>query len=295
MKKDRTLPASSPGGAVQMPTPMLSLSAGRLRFDRTQWFSESEQAGVKLVLVLSGSISYQLERSAPVRLCGPSVHLRLRDAPHDVLHGMEQGSDLEYVSASLPMSGLASSLGLKPQGLADAMEAGAPGDSGASGACGSLIRDAQASAAQRAVAQQILHCPLQGAARQLYLAGKGLELLALCMPLPGEEDLSGRGRQQLERAAQLLRERLDDPPGLRALAREVGLNVNKLTQGFRQCFGCTVAEWLLAQRMARAYELLASARMDVAQAAALSGYSPSHFSKVFQRHHGVLPSALRRG
>lgn len=191
MNKDRTLPASPPGGAVQMPTPMLSLSAGRLRFDRTQWFSESEQAGVKLVLVLSGSISYQLERSAPVRLCGPSVHLRLRDAPHDVLHGMEQGADLEYVSASLPMSGLASSLGLTPQGLADAMEAGAPGDCGASGACGSLIRDARASAAQRAVAQQILHCPLQGAARQLYLAGKGLELLALSMPRPGKKTCPG--------------------------------------------------------------------------------------------------------
>lgn len=287
MNKDRTLAAPTPGAAVQLP--MLSLSAGRLRFDRTQWFSESEEAGVKLVLVLSGSISYQLERSAPVRLCGPCVHLRLRDVPHEVLHGMEQGADLEYVSASLPMAGLAPSLGLTPQGLADALQARSHGASGA------LIRDAEASAAQRAVAQQILHCPLQGAARQLYLAGKGLELLALSMPRSEEEDLSGRGRQQLERAAQLLRERLDDPPGLRALAREVGLNVNKLTQGFRQHFGCTVAEWLQAQRMARAYELLASARVDVAQAAALSGYSPSHFSKVFQRHHGVLPSALRRG
>lgn len=266
--------------------PMLRLAGGRLRFDRTQWFSEREEPGVKLVLVLSGCISYQLDEGRSVRLSGPSVHLRLRDAPHAVLHGMEQGADLEYVSASLPLAGLAQGLGLTAQGLADALEAGPQG---------SLVRDGLASTAQRCVARQILHCPLQGAARQLFLASKGLELLALSMPgADPAQATAERAAQQIERAAQLLRDSLQDPPGLRALAREVGLNVNKLTLGFRQRFGCSVAEWLQEQRMAHAYELLCSARIDVAQAAALCGYSASHFSKVFQRRHGVLPGALRK-
>lgn len=90
-----------------------------------------------------------------------------------------------------------------------------------------------------------------------------------------------------------LRQRLNDPPSLPELARLAGTNVNKLTTGFRQLFGCSVYEFVRAQRLDLAYRLIAAGHGSVAQAAQACGYTDSHFTKVFRQRFGVAPSALR--
>ncbi|WP_373745158.1 helix-turn-helix transcriptional regulator, partial [Achromobacter insuavis] len=77
--------------------------------------------------------------------------------------------------------------------------------------------------------------------------------------------------------------------------RRAGINVNKLTTGFRQLFGCSVYAFVREQRMAQAHALLAAGAMSVSEAAYACGYTDSHFSKAFQRRYGVLPSALAAG
>ncbi|WZB68552.1 helix-turn-helix transcriptional regulator [Achromobacter xylosoxidans] len=79
------------------------------------------------------------------------------------------------------------------------------------------------------------------------------------------------------------------------LARRAGVNVNKLTTGFRRVFGCSVYAFVREQRMAQAHALLAAGEMSVSQAAYACGYTDSHFTKAFQRRYGVLPSALVPG
>ena len=88
---------------------------------------------------------------------------------------------------------------------------------------------------------------------------------------------------------------LQQPPTLPELARRAGINVNKLTTGFRQLFGCSVYAFVREQRMAQAHALLAAGEMSVSEAAYACGYTDSHFSKAFQRRYGVLPSALASG
>lgn len=143
----------------------------------------------------------------------------------------------------------------------------------------------------------MLLCPLQGTARRVYLAGKALELAATVMAgleqRGGASTLRAHDVRRLRAAQDILRQRLDDPPSLPELARLAGTNVNKLTTGFRQLFGCSVYEFVRAQRLDLAYRLIAAGHGSVAQAAQACGYTDSHFTKVFRQRFGVAPSALR--
>jgi len=272
----------------------LQVGGGSLAFEHDHWFSELEPPRLKLVLVLAGSITYQQDALAPERLRGPFLHLSLQQEPCSVSHGMTKGEQLQYVAARVPLSALRHSLGIDADRLMDHFRHLRQGES--------FQFNAAASPAQQAVARQILHCPWEGLARQFFLSGKGLELLAMALP-PGASSAASFGAElgaleprmlrQLRRAQALLLDALEQPPGLRELAREVGLNVNKLNQGFQRLHGRTVFEWLREQRMQRAQQLLASGRMDVGEAAALCGYSLSHFSKLFRQRFGVLPRELR--
>ena len=273
------------------PSP-LQVGGGSLAFEHDHWFSELEPPRLKLVLVLAGSITYQQDAQAPERLRGPFLHLSLQQEPCSVSHGMAKGEQLQYVAARVPLPALRHSLGIEAGQLMDHFRHLRQGES--------FQFNAAASAAQQAVARQILHCPWEGLARQFFLGGKGLELLAMALPAPFNASscsafgaLDPRMLRQLRHAQAILLDTLERPPGLRELAREVGLNVNKLNQGFQRLHGCTVFEWLRDQRMQRAQQLLLSGRMEVGEAATLCGYSLSHFSKLFRQRFGVLPRELR--
>lgn len=62
--------------------------------------------------------------------------------------------------------------------------------------------------------------------------------------------------------------------------------------------GISLEQWLITERLAKARQMLASARYDrltVAAVAARCGFSsPSHFSRRFQAAYGVTPSEWRR-
>ena len=80
----------------------------------------------------------------------------------------------------------------------------------------------------------------------MYLSGKALELTALALgALEPARDAppAGLSRADVERlhhARDLALANLQDPPGLPDLARRAGVNVNKLTTGFRKLFGQSV-------------------------------------------------------
>lgn len=95
-------------------------------------------------------------------------------------------------------------------------------------------------------------------------------------------------------ARDVLNDRLQAPPSLPLLAREVGINVNKLCAGFRQQFGTTVHGYVRERRLATAFELLSARRISVSEAAWQCGYTDSHFAKVFRARFGMLPNTLTR-
>ena len=160
--------------------------------------------------------------------------------------------------------------------------------------------------ALRRLAAQIMGHGGDTPAERLFLEGKAIEILSLALDMLAERrridggrrtanPLSGRDRQRLQSARDLLIADLENPPNLRDLARQIGLNENKLKQGFRELFGNSVYATLQEHRMRTAARMLEDGDVSVTDAALAVGYAnPAHFAKVFRRYFGTSPSHYGR-
>ena len=102
--------------------------------------------------------------------------------------------------------------------------------------------------------------------------------------------LRGEDLDRVGLAREILLKRLESPPSLHQLAREAGLNENKLKSGFRQLYGSSVFGYLRNHRLEKAREILEAGRMNVSETAFSVGYaSLSHFSRAFRRRYGLNP------
>lgn len=81
-----------------------------------------------------------------------------------------------------------------------------------------------------------------------------------------------------------------DPPSLQELANEVGLNLKKLKEVFKQIYGDTVYGFLLNYKMEKAKKLLESNQYNVNEVGLKIGYSTSsHFIAAFKKKFGITP------
>lgn len=142
----------------------------------------------------------------------------------------------------------------------------------------------------------------QGHARSLAMEARALELMALALTWLDEEKGENNGpvspplrhATHAARTRQILEERLQSPPSLAALAREVGLNVHALTDAFRAAHGTSIASYVSLRRLQVARDCLLQG-MCVSAAAYHVGYTPAHFSNAFQRQYGVRPQVFVQG
>ncbi|NOK62118.1 MAG: hypothetical protein GFH27_549321n105 [Chloroflexi bacterium AL-W] len=146
--------------------------------------------------------------------------------------------------------------------------------------------------------QQILNCSYTELPRQLYLESKALELLSLYVneaATRGSSQTSQLREDDIERiytAKHILTQRMDDPPSLVELARQVGINDYKLKVGFREVFGTTVYKYLHTHRMEQARHLLLKRTHSVLEVAYAVGYTnPSQFAAAFKKTYGTTPSS----
>ncbi len=80
-----------------------------------------------------------------------------------------------------------------------------------------------------------------------------------------------------------------------SLAQAVYFTPNYLSTLFRKEVGQTISQYLTQCRMESAALMLGQTNMTVAEVSEAVGYHDvRHFSKVFQRHHGMNPSKFRR-
>lgn len=100
--------------------------------------------------------------------------------------------------------------------------------------------------------------------------------------------------EQLQRARQLLRERIADPPTLDQLAAELGISQPRLSRDFRALFGTSVFGYLREVRLQRARELLTTTTMPIKTIALEVGYrDPRDLGRGIKQRFGMTPSALR--
>lgn len=123
----------------------------------------------------------------------------------------------------------------------------------------------------------------------LALQGLALELTAYALRSQVETRAGW-----LDEAAEILRERRADPPGARALAREVGVHPAHLARSFRARFGESVGSYARNARLDWAANALERTDVALARIACEAGFADqSHFTHAFARRFGVPPGRYR--
>lgn len=153
----------------------------------------------------------------------------------------------------------------------------------------------------RMIVDQIINCPHQGAIQKIYMESKALELVAcrLAQFKNGPcrhcacQRMKPADLNKIHEAKERLLASIEDPPSLASLARQVGTNTTKLTEGFRRVFGTTAFDILRKERITRARQALEEGKMNVTETAHHLGYSDSsHFIREFVRHYGTTPGTF---
>lgn len=146
------------------------------------------------------------------------------------------------------------------------------------------------------VLNQIFTVHLSENAEKLYFHGKVLEILGLyfsekkpdteaCPFLNDQETV-----RKIKHAKEYLLKHMDNPPGLKELAKTAGLNEYQLKLGFKEIYGNTVFGYLLDHKLDHARVLLDTSKFQVNEVAYQIGYAnPSHFIAAFKKKFGVTP------
>lgn len=146
------------------------------------------------------------------------------------------------------------------------------------------------------VLNQLFNTQLSPQAQRLFYQGKVYELLSLyfsarevdtvsCPFLNDEENV-----KKIKLAKEYLMKHMSQPPSIKDLAREVGLNEYRLKVGFKEVYGNTVYGYLLDHKMEHARTLLDSSKYKVNEVAYTLGYTnPSHFISAFKKKFGLTP------
>jgi AraC-like DNA-binding protein len=147
------------------------------------------------------------------------------------------------------------------------------------------------------VLQQIINSNINSSIRELYVKGKVYELLSLhfqkeenidaayCPFLVDEQNVL-----KIRKAKEIIISRMSEPPSLQELAAEIGLNLKKLKEGFKQIYGDTVYSFLFDYKMEHARKLLESNQYNVNEVGSQVGYSTaSHFIAAFKKKFGTTP------
>ncbi len=260
-------------------SPQMRIAAGSLTPGAGATDSEAVPPGLKLAFLLEGRLDLNLGDGRAVSVAGRSLSLFLGREEWRLDHHFPTQPTLRYLTLHLDA------------GMVEDMLVPVRGD-------GVDYKSAAPSPAMEALVRQILFPPLPGIAGRLYLVGKGLELAGLAL------DRLYRQRSSVPpsllspvevQRLQQLRELLDANPlavnNLAQLARLTALNQRKMTDGFQQLFGCTIAEHIRNRRLATARNMLEQGA-SVTQAAEAAGYTLAHFTHAFRRHFGFNPGRL---
>lgn len=152
----------------------------------------------------------------------------------------------------------------------------------------------------RAIVDQIVNCQLTGFNRKLFLESKALEFLFLHLDRFTETNqistslckLHPQDRKQTELIRKHLLSNMGTTPCLCELAHTAGMSHPKLNRCFKQAYGMTVFQYLRYERLNKAKKMLEEEGLSVTETAYQVGYdSLSHFSQVYKKHFGVLPSS----
>lgn len=139
--------------------------------------------------------------------------------------------------------------------------------------------------------------------RKLFMEGMAYQILTYQI-IQYQDDMKEEGSRTLLRSTELkqinhisvlIESNISDVPTVENLAREAGLNVNKLQEGFKKLYGTTVNNYVQKKRLDAAYNLLTKTDLSISEIVNAIGLSSkSYFSKIFKEKHAISPSDFRK-
>lgn len=155
----------------------------------------------------------------------------------------------------------------------------------------------------RVIALALRDCAIGGEGGDIYRSAKAIELLfeswrlldaGALVPADDENRLSQSDCRRLMAAKEMIETRCSEKLSLDAIARQVGLNREKLTRGFKDMFDCTVAEAIAERRLVQASQMLLTTDLPVSSIGYENGYlNNASFARAFGRRFGLTPSDFR--
>lgn len=152
------------------------------------------------------------------------------------------------------------------------------------------------------IVSDILGCELEDNLRMSYVKARATELLCLALHSLLEPPRSAPGinltvedEAAIRTIAERLRSEFANPPSVADLAKEAGINRNKLFYGFRNFYGVTISRYLQNLRLERGYELLKTTDLSLLEVCEEAGFShQSNFSTAIRKRYGLSPKELRK-
>ncbi|WP_165840841.1 helix-turn-helix transcriptional regulator [Larkinella punicea] len=148
---------------------------------------------------------------------------------------------------------------------------------------------------------EIVHCPLNGYSKRLYIEAKIMELLAIQFDQfeqlstgPVSAPLKSGEVEKMHQIHQIISENPAKNFSLKELSRHVGTNEYNLKKHFKQVFGSTVFGYIQKFRMEKAKEMLADGTLKIAEISRQLGYKhATHFTAAFKKYFGYLPHKVK--
>lgn len=147
------------------------------------------------------------------------------------------------------------------------------------------------------VLSQMMNYNLHQSIKRLYLKGKVYELLGLYFNKPEDADIEQcpflideDNVRRIRKAKDIVIARMAEPPSLQELSDEIGLNLKRLKEGFKQVYGDSVYSFLFDYKMEYARKMLETGDSNVNEVGLKVGYSTaSHFIAAFKKKYGTTP------
>ena len=164
-------------------------------------------------------------------------------------------------------------------------------------ACTQTLTSAMSNAARI-----LINCNYKDKLFETFAKVKVMELLCLAIDAITQEEhvefctlkLSDRDIMLLHQVRDEVQNNFVNPPQLSEISRNIGLNRNKLSFGFKGLFGCGVYEYCQQYRMLQAKKLLQETSLSILEIAIEVGFqNHSSFSRAYKGFYGRAPSQDR--
>ena len=139
--------------------------------------------------------------------------------------------------------------------------------------------------------------------RKIYLEGIAYQVLVkqIIFYLDSQKDennsrlLRTSEVEQVRQAVDYIEEHIAETPGIEEIAKEVGLNANKLQHGFKMLFDSTINKFIHKTRLDIARNLLLHTDYNISEVAYSVGIkSKSYFSHIFKEYYKITPTEFQQ-